>query len=934
MDKFCQVSEFKVDIYFPSKSIDNVKDEKNNFLIQVLLPHISTGDKNNEIRNFFKAQAIKNKKIIQLDSSYQNEFIAKARFNSILDRKEHLKFFQSLTQEQKAAMSPYARLLLVPNPSVFKGDMEASAIPLSFSKAFDLDFFLNKNKAGNSSFDKIKDRVGNNVQSPFRPQATPIESNSRGELAALQSLTVNRIYNQTAMFEPIKVNMNFYFSSFDVFAYKPAIETESYFGINFQNFKRLLLNNNFTFEPSDVRYTELITLDLPKRPVRLVLEYGWNVSPTVSSKLLSQEQKKLIEKFEKSYFMLSPQDHNINFNEDGSFTLSVEYETVEYETLKRTSDYKTALLKNQEIYKIVSDKLDSNEKQKIERYYELKKQIDEEKDINKRVELEGQQSNIEKSISEFSTGKYMKLFQEYFNKKKLIYKSRFVSISEGEGTNLATVLLQIERAGSSIEVQKTYNYDEIKEQLRQKLKKQKVSFIDEHLQKTYPKAFEVMSEADKRIDFILLKDFVAFCLDLSGSKEVPHIIFDNIALQKEDGGRYWCNLGDIPLDFTTFTNTLVLHLKTQPNANLIDLLHYILQDIIPKQLSNGNGTGANPQISFPRLPFNFLKWEKNNTNENYRKLLNGDKKYLTEFCREYCSGITLNDASGCLVVTQTPSLNFMNSRLFIGRDVRNAERTNFLDFEKLLESGVMRLVVGASDGVLQKLNFNSNKEAAITNIAIEKQRARSNTPQSLLVSTFQYTLSATLFGNRAYDFTNLVYVPAAGIGYSPRIDGGSNKNYSDFQLGGLYLILSATDTMNLDSGLYTKTINASCQSMESELAKKIQKAARNNTAINPNNEPNISIVNYLITNNDKIITGFGDLKELNLIDDPILDNPFEQFAAEDRARQAREDAAATAALEASGAPKDIGGGKQVDSDGVIRSTNGFAPLKTGIGSSF
>ena len=169
-----------MDIYFPSKSIDNVKDEKNNFLIQVLLPHISTGDKNNKIRNFFKAQAIKNKKIIQLDSSYQNDFIAKARFNSILDRKEHLKFFQSLTQEQKAAMSPYARLLLVPNPSVFKGDMEASAIPLSFSKAFDLDFFLNKNKVGNSSFDNIGDRVGNNIQSPFRPQATPIESNCLG----------------------------------------------------------------------------------------------------------------------------------------------------------------------------------------------------------------------------------------------------------------------------------------------------------------------------------------------------------------------------------------------------------------------------------------------------------------------------------------------------------------------------------------------------------------------------------------------------------------------------------------------------------------------------------------------------------------------------------------------------------------------------------
>ena len=43
--------------------------------------------------------------------------------------------------------------------------------------------------------------------------------------------------------------------------------------------------------------------------------------------------------------------------------------------------------------------------------------------------------------------------------------------------------------------------------------------------------------------------------------------------------------------------------------------------------------------------------------------------------------------------------------------------------------------------------------------------------------------------------------------------------------------------------------------------------------------------------------------------------------------QARRDALGLDAV-----PKE--GGKQVDSDGVIRSTSGFVPLKTGIGSSF
>ena len=904
-----------MDIFFPSKSVDETDKEQLKFLTEVILPQIATGDKNNKIRKFFKESPQNNKKIIQFDSSYQNDFFALTRFNSLAKRQDHLKFFQSLTQEQKAAMSPYARLLLVPNPSLVKGDMEASSVPLSFSKAFDLDSYLNKNDLGKNSFKNFGSRVGNNLQSPFRPSATPIESTSRGELAALQSFTVNRIHNQTAQFEPTKINMNFYFSSFDVFAYKPAIEKDSWLGSKFQQFRRFLAGQNLSVEPSDLRYTELIALDLPKKPTRLVLEYGWNVSPTVSSKLISPNEKALIEKFEKSYFMLSPQEHNINFNEDGSFTLSVEYETVEYESLKRTSDFKANIYKNRQMYKIIKAEVKEDLQSQIDRYYQLEKEIKEQKNVNKRIILETQLSKVEKELNKVSAKTYVKIFEEYFKKNNLIYRANYKSTVDSDNSNATAVLKISDRANErSVQETKTYDLNEIKKKIKKGLEEKKIAedeinlFIDDSFVNAFKKLFTGKKES---VDFILTRDLASFISDLSGTKESPHIVFDNIALQKEDGGRYWCNLGDIPIPLIDLKTAFLVFLKAQPNANLIDLMHYVFQDLIPKVLSpNDNSGGSNPQISFPRVSFDFLKWQKNNSvnKDGYKKLFNGDKKYLKEFSKEYCAGTTINGSGGCLVVTQTPSLNFANSKMFIGKNVKIAEQTFFNDETKLLQNGIMRLVVGSSDGVLQTLNFNSNKDPAVTNIAIERRRARSNTPQSLLQSAFQYSLSATLFGNRAYDFTNLVYIPAAGIGYSPRIDGGSNLNYSDFQLGGLYLILTATDTMNLESGVFTKTINASSQKMESELLNKNLKAARGNTAVYPNNEPNISLPKYFIENYQAVITSFSPNK------------------LTDKQR--------AAALEASAAPRNIEGGKQVDSDGVIRSTSGFAPLKTGIGSSF
>ena len=101
-------------------------------------------------------------------------------------------------------------------------------------------------------------------------------------------------------------------------------------------------------------------------------------------------------------------------------------------------------------------------------------------------------------------------------------------------------------------------------------------------------------------------------------------------------------------------------------------------------------------------------------------------------------------------------------------------------------------------------------------------------------------------------------------------------------------------------------------------------------ALEPDNEPVVNLVNYLLNNIEEIVNRKRqDVKRLTLAEanaQAIAEQETDNRSVSELI-QARRDALGLDAV-----PKE--GGKQVDSDGVIRSTSGFVPLKTGIGSSF
>ena len=161
-----------MDLFYPSKQITVDKNSSLDqaFLIQSLLPHIANSKNKNKIYKFFKEyqkQQINedydlHKRIIYLNTSYGCDFESELRFASVDERNEHIQMMQNLTTVQKAALVPYIRMYLVPNPyTKSEIDLKRNAIPLAFGKSFDLNFYLDRREGS------IDNRLEKRIKSTF-----------------------------------------------------------------------------------------------------------------------------------------------------------------------------------------------------------------------------------------------------------------------------------------------------------------------------------------------------------------------------------------------------------------------------------------------------------------------------------------------------------------------------------------------------------------------------------------------------------------------------------------------------------------------------------------------------------------------------------------------------------------------------------------------
>ena len=599
-----------MDLFFPAKlaTVDKKSSLDQAFLIQSLLPHIANSKNKNKIYKFFKEQHKQqiekdfelNKRTISLNTTYGCDFESGLRFASVDERQAHIKMMQNLTTVQKAALVPYIRMYLVPNPyTKTELDFKRGAVPLAFGKSFDLDFYLDKVQGGS-----INDRVTGRLQSTFT-NGSNIRAASRGELAAIQSMTVNRVYNQTNIFDPINIDMSFYFSSFHVFAHKPAIEISS--GLN-TYLNRLSQGgglSSFFSDIKDLRYTELITLQ--NKDYKLVVEYGWNVDDAVSDQVLSFKDKARIKKFEKTFYLMNPNDHKINFNEDGSFVMNVSYVPSTVDSIFKSTDFKTGIFFNEKVYKKIKGATTENIREKVTKIKKLDSVTfydQPQKEIQRLKEM----SVLKEELSNLKHASYVNLFEKFCEDSDLIYNASITTTkTKDKKYTLKTKITKklrfssdtsqepIPVDGKEVVTSTTYDADSVKRsvlQIREKSKLKTSILSDKQKLKTidflglsdkfdYEPGTTVAANAKKLLDdlqeeifsdllvslpglkivsFMLFRDILNVITQLAkatGEKdEIPYFVLGNFPMPMTNGKKYWCNVGDIPIEMKMVKSTL------------------------------------------------------------------------------------------------------------------------------------------------------------------------------------------------------------------------------------------------------------------------------------------------------------------------------------------------------------------------------------------
>jgi len=864
--------------FIPKKGITVARDgsEQQSFLTQVLLPKISNSKDNNDIYKFFK-QAEKedlakdfetNKKIITLSTSYGCDFESELRFASLNEREEHMKLMQSLRPEQKAVLSPFVRLYLIPNPFKTKMDLK-NAIPISFGKGFDLDFYLSKRD--NRGF---SERLTSNLQSSY--SNSDATSFSRGEAAYIKSLNVQKLYNNTGVYDPIDITMNFFFSSFDVFAHKSAIEKSS---VGSTLLNRMSRSGNFLggFDPAnDLRYTELITYQI-NRPYRLLLEYGQTVDDSVSESIFGFFDKALIKKFERSYYLLNPTTHNINFGEDGSIDLSVKYIPAVLDNLEKSVNFKTGVFFNKSVLSKIDPSLNDDARKTLREVEKLSKQKfeNDEKEIERRQKI----AEYKKRLSSNKNVNFANLFKDYFEKSGLIYSARVETnlLTNPDRTSFKLELSR-KRGNQLLQVTDTYKFQDIKKRVKDIQKKattkktirflglslkEEEDYSSTILEETADDIFKKIFEPSKEptvIRFVLFKDVIAFLLKMSDSvdntNQSPFTILSNFAMPMPDGRKFWCNLGEVPIELKLLKNILNVFFNQRPNGSVKNFLHYMLNDVMPEILVEKSNRYTLPSLSFPFFHFNRDKWASEKK-ESYISLLEGDRERLKSFATDYFDESAFDGSIGCIFIGQSPRISYQNSKINLGKNIKLASDAFLKDDKGLIKLGIGKLIIGSATGLLKKINFNAQGDQSIQNLNYQLNKLKPGVDDILLSSAFQYTIQATLIGNKIYEFTNLVYVPAGSIGYSPLSPQQVLKRggFDDFELGGLYYINRSSDNIDLVNGRYEKTINATTVKRESQIVTKglklIKKSSRKDVLF-PTDSPKVNFADYIYENSENI----------------------------------------------------------------------------------
>lgn len=902
-----------MELYLPYYTDDVDLDNKQLFLNKVFLPQMS--NIKSELYKFFREnnksiqeEIRKNKrlseKFISLNPEFGCDFESFARHSKTKGRQKHIEFMENIKPHQLAAIYPYARFYFIPEGNLSASETKASAVPIVFDKAFDLEYFQ-KN----------------------------LKSTSRGEGAGLISVTANRIYDVTGDFDPITLSARFFFSSYDVFINKPAIEKSQLFGGTYNsNLSNRALRTGFfnQINNRNVTYKELVRRPLPSQAAEpnqrslgfsLLLEYGWTYSPGVTDDILSPKEKEIIDNHERTFYRLSPKEHNISFNPDGSFFLNVEYVPTFLETLERSTNFKNGIYNCAELGTVPQYSRVKTIKGAIEKLAKENRQKNVSKELRaeniklikrKRQELEKAQNRLAATFAK----QFMTLAREHGLLYYLDVKGRKTNNDQYQSDlTLARVDPSLGNPLANLDnffiSKKVYNADTILKNLERTLSEEdKLAFFggnDLRDQEMLEKILKPMLEYEISGSFILLKDifrlvyYIAektlgnFDYETNGNQSkvppLPYHILGNAAFVSTDGRKYWCNIGDIPITYENAVANITKFVQQHPTGNPRAFIIYFLQKVLPSLIPNKKERQAFPVIASPYFHFNASKFKKTQVKEENEfdrsfgsdrgnpssidstasipttiGLFQGSELFFNDFCRNYFNEADEKSSEGCFFIGQAANLFYENSKLFLSAKV-NAFQENFFKSDKQLRDiGIGKLIIGSSKGLVKQISFSSASDDSITNLSYALATLKPKVPNDLITTNFQYSINAELFGNRIFEFSNLIYVPSWSFGAAlPSIPSGDlteaqieqlrqQTRTNDFEIGGLYTINNVTDSLDLSNGTYNKTINASCILRDSAaLLKKLDNFSKQNKGILvPVTTENVPLFDFIVENIEEI----------------------------------------------------------------------------------
>lgn len=776
-----------MEIYLPKSTTDDSENLQQAFLTQVFLPQISA--KGNSLYKFHKDfynlyeqnGYSPEMKTLYFDPGYECEFENYVRATKKEDFVKHLEFIENIEPKQLAVLSPFARFY-VGKPNDFLKDKK-SAIPIYFDKRFDSDYFVKNTK------------------------------NSRGEAAGLINIRINRQYNITGDYDPITIKASFFFSSYEVLVHKPAVRKENIID---------LLSSNQT----EIFYTELLKR---RKEFDLILEYGWNVNDGVAEDILSREQKEIINKHEKSYLKLSAKEHNLNFNEDGSLTVDVDYVVVPLQQLKQANKWKDGLF----LYKSKKDKFDKNEKEISDLKNKLNKQRKELEKNNKTLKNQTDPEAIDDLKEDIGKNREtIKGFIKEIEKKKNFYAKQFLSFLDNEGKKREykikiekidpnkpdrSVSFELNYGLSKFTKSIIYNPNTFYEGNEQKIK----DLFDTNLPETNVKSDPTY--------FYFFRDIFEAAIKLNSlsdeNNKIPTFIISNIPIPLADSRKFWANVGDIPIEEKVLLSILIEYFNTYPNGTLKQFIEFFILRAIPQRVISKSCRTAFPRISYTYFPY---KEGKFSFVGDKKDLFDGKEGTLEKLAENSFQDNDISSTQGCFVITQAPGLITENSRFNLASSLELFKESFFKNEKEVRKYGFAKLVIGSPKGVLKRLNFNSNSDPAFTNYFYEANKSKEGVPESLISSNFQYTANAELFGSKVYQFTGFVHIPSYSIGKrTPNVDferRGLYEQYKkdlnsaqDFALGGLYYILNSTENLDLTKGSYTRNLSMFRQISEANL---------------------------------------------------------------------------------------------------------------------